>query len=84
MKTQTVRTNTTILGPFLTLILNSRPRPKSASANPSGVRADTRIPVAILQQEETTAETRAIDVRRRMLGPFLSLVLDLLEQKAAE
>jgi hypothetical protein len=84
MKTQTVRTNTTIMGPFLTLILNSRPRPKPASENPFKVCDDTRIPAPILRQEQATAETQTIDVRRRMLGPFVSLILDLSEQKAAE
>ena len=83
MKTQ-IRTNRTTLGPFLTLILNSRPRPKSASENPSEVCDATRIPVAILRQEQATAETQTVDVRRRMLGPFVSLILDLSEQKAAE
>ncbi len=78
MKTQ-IRTNTTTLGPFLTLILNSRPRPKSASENPSKVCDDTRIPVAILRQEQATAETQTVDVRQRMLGPFVSLILRLGE-----
>jgi len=84
MKTQTVRTNRTVLGPFLTLILNSRPRTKSASENASKVCCDTRLPVDILRQEQATATTQTVDVRRQMLGPFVSLVLDLLEQKAAE
>jgi hypothetical protein len=84
MKTQTARTDTMTLGPFLTLILNSRPVTKSAE-DPSKVSGGTQIlPLAILPREETAAETQTVEVRRRTLGPFMSLVLRLVEEKAAE
>ncbi len=84
MKTQTARTDTMTLGPFLTLILNSRPVTKSAE-DPSKVSGGTQIlPLAILRREETAAETQTVRVRRRTLGPFMSLVLRLVEEKAAE
>src|SRR5271167_3122992 len=85
MKTQTVRTNPTALGLFLTLILNSRPKPKSANENPSKVCGVARIsPAGVLRREEATAETRTFPARRTMLGPFVRLILRLAEQRAAE
>ena len=83
MKMQTVRTHTMTLGPFLTLILNSRPRFRSANENASKVCdcAGTS-PTAILLQEMATSEMQTGDVAGRTLGPFVSLILRLVEQKA--
>jgi hypothetical protein len=85
MNTQTARTDTMTLGPFLTLILNSRPVTKSADEDPSRVCGGTQIlPIAILRREETAAETQTVWVTQRTLGPFMSLILRLMEQKAAD
>ena len=83
MKTRMVRTNGTALGPFLTLILNSTTKPNSANENASEVCDVMRIsPASIMRREEAIAETQTYDVRRRILGSFVSLVLDLMKQKA--
>lgn len=74
MKTST-RTNATILGALLTLILNSRAKPQPPNENRADVGCGTRIfPVAILRRDEAIAETQGGDVRQRMLGPFASLI----------
>ncbi len=79
MKTQ-IRTNTTTLGPFLTLILMSRPKSKSANENPFKVCGSMRFFLAAIRHREKNAvETKPADVRQRMLGPFVSLILRLGE-----
>jgi hypothetical protein len=85
MKNQTVPINAMNRGPFLTLILDSTPEIKFANKNPSKVCDGIRTYSAIvLGREEPTAETRAVHVRPKTLGPFVRSILRLIEQKAAE
>lgn len=76
MKTLTAWTGTMTLGPFLVLILNSTLRTQVSSR--------MRIPpLSALRQEEKT-ETQTARVRRLTLGPFVSLFLHLVEEKATK
>jgi hypothetical protein len=83
MKTHKVRTDTMTLGPFLTMILNATAR--SPNQDPSNVCSRTRISsLATLRREEMTTEAQTFRLRRQTLGPFVSLILRLVEQRAAE
>ena len=85
MNPQMLRNNTTTLRAFLNLILNARPKPKSGDQDPSRHWGYKRVsPEAVLPGGEATAATQPLHVRRRALGPFVSLVLRVAEQKAAE
>jgi hypothetical protein len=86
MNSQSIRTSPATLGPFLSLILNARTKADSGNENPCMLRCGERgcPPAFFRQAEDATAETQAIDIRRQILGPFVSLVLRLLTQKAAE
>jgi len=69
------RINSTIFGAFLSLILNSSPKPQPSSENLSDVASGARTsPISVLWREEAIAETQRGDVRQRMLRPFASLI----------
>ncbi len=65
------------VGPFLALILNSRPKRESA--------IETQISsVAMFRRRGEATETQAVSVRPGTWGPFVSLILRSAERKATD
>jgi hypothetical protein len=85
MKTQWLRTDKMTMGPFSTLILNSGTRAQCNSETPSKTCDDTPTsPLAILRQDEATLETQRVPVGQQTPGVFVSWILELVQERAAE